>query len=578
MKIKRFLLSSIGVFLSICSVSTWADDFVSNLTIQENQPGFCSADGDIQETSNTGFSGDGYVNVVNQSHTQVVWRVEVQSGGTYQFTFKYANGSSNAREANLIIDQHTQTLMQNATGGWDIWAQKTISLYLTPGTHTVRLRAVSPSGLANIDYLNIAGGGVKAANCGAIAPHPQWANSFVSGCDNGATSGLSASRIYYVTPNGSASNDGSSFNAPLDLITAINRVQAGQMVLLQSGTYTIPYQPGDKNTLNISRSGQQGAPIYVVAANCGRAVFDFSFPEDAWVQDSYGIYLTGNYWYFKGIEVTRAGYQGVYVTGEHNTFENSAFHHNRNTGFEVNKGGAYTTVINSDAYRNYDVKKNGSMADGFGPKQTQGPGNRFIGCRAWENSDDGFDTYDSPQPVEISDSWAFRNGINYWNDSQFSGNGNGFKLGGNHAVQNNQITGSVAFDNVAKGFDQNNNQGGMTVINNTAYRNGINYGFGGDLQTGQQNYFRNNISLSGSVDIANANASFNSWDSGPSVSGADFISLDTDFATAERLPDGQLPFIPLLRLTPSAALIDAGSSQGLDFLGNAPDLGAFERE
>ncbi|MFD2016831.1 hypothetical protein ACFSJQ_17335 [Vibrio olivae] len=40
MKIKRFVLSSIGVFLSICSVSTWADDFVSNLTIQETSQAF----------------------------------------------------------------------------------------------------------------------------------------------------------------------------------------------------------------------------------------------------------------------------------------------------------------------------------------------------------------------------------------------------------------------------------------------------------------------------------------------------------------------------------------------------------
>ena len=578
MDIKHVLYMCIASLLSCWSLSSSAENFANELTIQENDMGFCSADGDTQELSNSGYTGDGYINVVNQSDTQIKWQVEVETSGWYQLTIQYANGSSNPRTASFSIDQETQLLTQTPTGGWNVWRAETFSTYLDAGIHTLKIIADTSSGLANIDYLNISGAGVKAASCGNSAPHPQWSNDGVSGCSVLATSGLTADHLYHVSPSGHSENSGSSFSDAMSLEAALNAVQAGEMILLQPGTYPIAYQAGNKNTLNLSRSGQPGAPIYVVAADCGRAILDFSFPDNAWVQDSYGLYLTGSYWYFKGIEVTRAGYQGVYVTGSHNTFENSAFHHNRNTGFEVNKGGSYTTVINSDAYRNYDLKKNGSMADGFGPKQTQGPGNQFIGCRAWENSDDGFDTFESPEPVEIVNSWAFRNGIDYWNDPEFRGNGNGFKLGGNHVVQNNRIVGSVAFDNVAKGFDQNNNRGGMTVLNNTAYRNGLNYGFGGDLESGEQNYFRNNISLEGSADVENANASYNSWDSGPSAAATHFISLDTAFATVERRPDGQLPFTPFLRLTPSAPHINAGSVNESPYLGSAPDLGAFERE
>lgn len=288
--------------------------------------------------------------------------------------------------------------------------------------------------------------------------------------------------------------------------------------------------------------------------------------------------MTGDYWYFKGVEVTRAGYQGAYVIGSHNTFENTAFHHNRNTGLEINNGGSYNTVINSDAYRNYDPKKNGSMADGFGPKQKQGPGNRFVGCRAWENSDDGFDLFDSPQKVVIENSWAFRNGINYWNDSAFAGNGNGFKLGGNQAVGNHRITRSVAFGNVSKGFDQNNNAGGVTVINNTSYKNGINYGFGSNVQSGQKHYFRNNVSLSASVTVSNADAKSNSWDTGPAASASDFVSLDTSLATVSRDNDGTLPETSLFRLSANSKLINAGTKESnISYSGSAPDLGAFER-
>jgi len=398
----------------------------------------------------------------------------------------------------------------------------------------------------------------------------------VTGCGT-ETSNLTATKVYYVTPTGSSTGAGTSFSAPMSFSAALSKVTAGQMVLLQPGTYKVAYTAGAKNTITLSKSGTSSAKIYMVAANCGKAVIDFSFPTNTWVQDSYGFSLTGSYWYFKGIAVTRAGYQGTYVAGAHNTFENCAFYDNRNSGLEINKGGSYTIVINTDSYRNYDPKKNGSMADGFASKQTQGAGNAFYGCRAWENSDDGFDTFDSPEKVIIERSWAFRNGINLFGDSAFAGNGNGFKLGGNSVVQNNRIVQSVAWGNPKKGFDQNNNTGGVTLYNNTSYKNGINYGFGGAVASGQKHVFRNNISLSGtSADsIANATSTNNTWNS-LAASSSDFASLDTSLATAARNADGNLPSTNLFRLSSASKMIDKGINVGLAYKGAAPDLGAFE--
>jgi hypothetical protein len=266
------------------------------------------------------------------------------------------------------------------------------------------------------------------------------------------------------------------------------------------------------------------------------------------------------------------------VTGQHNTFENCAFHHNRNTGLEINEGGAYTTVLNCDAYRNYDPKKNGSMSDGFGPKQTQGPGNRFIGCRSWENGDDGYDAFDSPETVTFEGCWAFRNGVDVWGYGSFAGNGNGFKVGGNAKLANHKLTNCVAWGQPSKGFDQNNNTGGVTIYNSTAYKNKINFGFGGDVASGQKHDFKNDVSLGGaSADsIANATTATNSWSSGFSVSEADFVSVDTSLATAARNPDGTLPANDLFRLARGSKLIDAGTKVGLPYAGAAPDLGAFE--
>jgi hypothetical protein len=257
--------------------------------------------------------------------------------------------------------------------------------------------------------------------------------------------------------------------------------------------------------------------------------------------------------------------------------ENCSFYANWNSGLEINKGGSQVTVINCDAYRNFDgAYKNGGMADGFSPKQTQGPGNKFIGCRSWENSDDGFDTYDSPEPVSFDKCWAFRNGVNVWNYQGFAGNGNGFKVGGNFKQENNTLTRCVSFGQPGKGFDQNNNTGALTVYNCLAYGNATNFGLGNNVTAGQVHDLKNNVSLSGLNDIANAVEKNNSWNPGFSASAADFQSLDTSLALVGRAPDGTLPDSPLFRLTAASALIDAGANVGLPFNAKAPDIGCFE--
>lgn len=383
--------------------------------------------------------------------------------------------------------------------------------------------------------------------------------------------------VHHVAPDGRASASGESFDDALDVTSALARVVAGDVLLLEPGTYAIPYVANTKNTITLAKSGTRDAPITVAAAGCGRAAFDFQFPEQTWVQDSFGFLLKGDHWVFRGVDVTRAGYQGVYVTGKHNTFDNCRFFDNRNTGLEINKGGAYTTVRNCDAFRNYDPKKLGGMADGFAPKQTQGPGNRLIGCRAWENSDDGFDTFDSPEVVIIEDSWAFDNGVDVWKYGKFEGNGNGFKIGGNEKLANNRVLRSIAFGNRVKGFDQNHNVGGITLQHCLGYANGINYGLGGDLEPGQQNDLRNNVAIGPVGNIANAREANNSWSPGFAASAADFESLDLTQARLPRLPDGSLPAMTLFRLREGSRLIDRGVDVGLPFSGSAPDLGPFER-
>lgn len=386
---------------------------------------------------------------------------------------------------------------------------------------------------------------------------------------------MGTGKVVYVAANGAATGDGKGFATALDLPSAIAAAAAGDTLLLQPGKYAIPYVEGAKNTLTLAQKGTEAARIRIIADK-GRAEIDFAFPEQAWVQDSFGFLVSGSYWSMCGVDVVHAGYQGVYVTGDHNTFENCTFHDNRNTGLEINKGGSNTTVINCDSYRNYDPKKMGSMADGFGPKETQGPGNRFVGCRAWENSDDGYDAYNSPQTVIFEGCSAFRNGVDVWNYGGFAGNGNGFKIGGLSQQANHRLTQCTAFANRVKGFDQNNNTGGLTLYNCTAYQNGTNFGLGGGLNPGQMHDLKNNVSFGAANTISNAAQKNNSWDLGLTLTAADFKGLDVTQGSAARAADGSLPSVDFLRPAPGGQLVDKGVDVKLPFNGAAPDLGAFE--
>ena len=174
-----------------------------------------------------------------------------------------------------------------------------------------------------------------------------------------------------------------------------------------------------------------------------RPIFDFSAVKP----DGHRItafYVTGSYYYFKNFEV-----MGVQVTitthtqsecfrvygGNHNVFENLAMHDGQAIGYYLAKG-ADNFVHNCDAYNNYDYTSEGGAGgnvDGFGchPNSTGSTSNLFKGCRAWLNSDDGFDLINAFTSVTFDSCWAFYNGYSGTVDHLVSrGDGNGFKSGG----------------------------------------------------------------------------------------------------------------------------------------------------
>jgi hypothetical protein len=389
----------------------------------------------------------------------------------------------------------------------------------------------------------------------------------------------SAQTTIYVSPTGNATVSGSTIGAPTTIVHAISLAAAGTTIYLLSGNYPITA------TINFNKTGTAANPINLFSypSNATRPVIDGSAMTVT--SSNRGVSLSGSYCYFKGFDIYKAGDNGLNVSGSNNKIEFCYFYENGDTGLQMGGGAANNQVINCDSY--YNVDPGQGNADGYAAKLDVGTGNSFVGCRAWQNSDDGWDGYMRPSDdvsTTLDNCWAFKNGYLKDGSVATSGNGNGFKMGGSDLRDlrhNFTLTRCVAFQNKVKGFDQNNNTGNITLHNCTSWNNGTNFGLNSavTLAAGKAFIVKNCISLTtASSNVFNAATQFatNSWTSGFTVAAADFQSIDPTLAYGARQADGSLPDIAFLHLKPTSLLRNRGTSVGLPFNGIAPDLGAFE--
>lgn len=294
-----------------------------------------------------------------------------------------------------------------------------------------------------------------------------------------------AAAILFVSPAGRADAPGTAEAPFATLAQAADRAQPGDIIRLAGGTYRHD-QP-----IRLAAKGTAAAPIRVEPADAKTPVFDFSAQK--FEAKLNGIVVAGNFWHLVGLEVTGAARFGFQVTGHRNVIEQCTARGNQGTGFEIGAPASHNLILNCNSYRNVDRPNRGENADGFGAKFAVGPGNIFRGCRAWENADDGFDLWKAPHPIRIEFCVAYRNGLDLWGIERFTGNGNGFKLGGDFVPAAHAVIGCVALDQPKNGFDQNNNTAGLTVENCTALRCGTGYSFTLAPTSGEPHVFRDNV-------------------------------------------------------------------------------------
>ena len=393
----------------------------------------------------------------------------------------------------------------------------------------------------------------------------------------------------FVSTTGSDADSGTYNHPYLTIQKAVSVAKAGDTIFIRAGSYA------NSTTINLSQSGTASNMIGLYAYPPDNARPFLNFSSMAYSSSNRGVNLAGSYWHIKGLDIYRAGDNGIFTSGLHNIIEFCAFHENRDGGCQIGGGASYNQFINCDSYFNYDstgdVATAGGNADGFSPKLDVGTGNYFYGCRAWQNSDDGWDGYLRPSDnvnTTIENCWSFLNGYLKDGVTTYSKmNGNGFKMGGSDAKNlrhNMVVKNCLSFLNKSKGFDQNSNLGSMTILNCTAYQNGQgdgkpNFYVSIPLATGKELTVENCIAF-GSTGVTLSipgTIITNSWASPfAGATAADFISLDTTGVRGPRKADGSLPDIAFMHLASTSQFVDAGTDVGLPFLGRAPDLGCFE--
>lgn len=386
---------------------------------------------------------------------------------------------------------------------------------------------------------------------------------------------------YFVATDGRDDNPG-TIDGPFATIHRTQRsVAPGDTVYIRGGTYRIhSSQIARKRRIwayvvLLDRNGAPGNRINYFAYQGEKPVFDFSGVKPPGFR-VHAFSVPASWVHLKGLEVT-----GVQVTirghtqsicfennGNHNIYEQLSMHDGQAIGIYSVRGSS-NLFLNCDAYNNHDRTSEGGRGgnvDGFGCHPRKGDtGNVFRGCRAWFNSDDGFDCINAAEAVTFENCWAYYSGFS--RTFKALGDGNGFKAGGYgstpaarlpHPIPRHVVRSCLAVRNRANGFYANHHVGGCDWFGNRAYRNGKDFNMLSRLADnvtdvpGYGHNLRNNTSYRGGKAIVNLDAARcrmqgNVLDQDRRLDDRDFRSLDEAQLVLPRQPNGDLPVIDFLQ-------------------------------
>jgi len=346
--------------------------------------------------------------------------------------------------------------------------------------------AGATSGAGGSDPVGGAGGTTGGSAGAATGGSAGTGGSSGGGTGGGAGTGTTGDCRVWLAPNGNDSNDGSEASPVATLLHAYDLVcpkppdgtengaeclgPAPRTLCVKPGTYQMTERLEFKKTRMGTASNRiilQGDPN-----STDRPLFDFAGQTRLTCGENPdnigGLTVNASYVTVKNIEVAHANDSCILVQGTEDVIEHVLTYECADTGIQISSGGEFTgsgtnnTILNCDSHSNYDVQCDGENADGFAIKEGTGTGNEFIGCRSWNNTDDGFDLFAWTSTVRIENSWAFDQSAT---TSDSGSDGNGFKLGGDGVSATHTLVGLFAVGNsrnTGNGFTENSNPASLT--------------------------------------------------------------------------------------------------------------------
>jgi lysophospholipase L1-like esterase len=111
------------------------------------------------DSNHAGYSGTGFCNGNNAVGAASQFTVTTSAAGTATLGVRFANGSTTARPATVLVNgASAQTVSFEPTGAWTTWVTKTVTVPVSSGTNTIAFSPTTADGLPNIDYFELTSG------------------------------------------------------------------------------------------------------------------------------------------------------------------------------------------------------------------------------------------------------------------------------------------------------------------------------------------------------------------------------------------------------------------------------------
>ena len=420
---------------------------------------------------------------------------------------------------------------------------------------------------------------------------------------------------YYVATNGSNGNNGISLATPWATWQyGVSQLYPGDTLFIRAGNYTSMY--GSSEGVNINPSSGRGRNG---SSGIGNRITVQGYPGEAMPvldctsltsgSEHNGMLIENlSYLDFKKLEIKNCKNRGSNQPAPGITFsycsniniEWCTLHDNDN-GF-ISYSGNEIRFINCDSYSN--GKGSPYLGNnGFYARCSESNTTYFIGCRAWDNGQDGYDVFAAPGTgggyIYWDKCWSFDNSQTY--------SGTGFKMGTNRApsVSSNPqrvLTNCISVNNPI-GYDESQDEGlgysvPISIYNCVSYNNTAGFNF--QWYEGLEGSFYPDI-IKNCISYQDGTLSLNNWkEHGTNrtipnviennswnirtVQESDFINTEYSQLYNQRQEDGSLPIITFLHLSAAATdFITAGADvdlstdgEGNNYDANHPSIGCYQ--